>query len=88
MTRMKKNMETNCKELQCRLDEAEQVLLKGGKRMIMKLEAKFRDLETDLESEQRKTSETVKTQRKLDRKHKEIQYQVIFLNIIMFFLFG
>ena len=29
--RMKKNMEANCKELQARLDEAEQVLLKGGK---------------------------------------------------------
>ena len=28
--RMKKNMEANCKELQSRLDEAEQVLLKGG----------------------------------------------------------
>ena len=30
MQRMKKNMESNCKELQARLDEAEQVLLKGG----------------------------------------------------------
>ena len=30
LLRMKKNMEANCKELQSRLDEAEQVLLKGG----------------------------------------------------------
>ena len=76
MQRMKKNMESNCKELQARLDEAEQVLLKGGKRAVLKLEAKMRDLESDLESEQRKTAEILKQQRKLERKHKEIVYQV------------
>lgn len=75
LQRMKKNMETNCKELQARLDEAEQILLKGGKRMVMKMEAKVRDLEGDLETEQRKTAEIIKQQRKQERRHKEIAYQ-------------
>jgi hypothetical protein len=40
MERMKKNMEQTVKDLQLRLDEAEQLALKGGKKQIQKLEAR------------------------------------------------
>lgn len=40
LERMKKNMEQTIKDLQMRLDEAEQIALKGGKKQIQKLEAR------------------------------------------------
>ena len=40
LERMKKNMEQTVKDLQQRLDEAEQLALKGGKKQIQKLEAR------------------------------------------------
>merc|ERR1719291_1313211 len=53
LERIKKNMESAVKELQVRLDEAEQVALKGGRKQVQKLEARMRELENELESEQR-----------------------------------
>ena len=41
LERMKKNIETNLKALQQRLDEAEQVALKGGKKQIMKIASMY-----------------------------------------------
>ena len=40
LERMKKNMEQTVKDLQLRLDEAEQLALKGGKKQIQKLETR------------------------------------------------
>lgn len=40
LERMKKNMEQTIKDLQHRLDEAEQIALKGGKKQVQKLEAR------------------------------------------------
>uniref|UniRef100_A0A452SKL3 Myosin heavy chain 1 n=1 Tax=Ursus americanus TaxID=9643 RepID=A0A452SKL3_URSAM len=54
LERMKKNMEQTVKDLQHRLDEAEQLALKGGKKQIQKLEARVRELEGEVESEQKK----------------------------------
>merc|ERR1712157_94298 len=45
LERMKKNMEGNVKDLQHRLDEAEQVALKGGRKQVQKMEARARKLE-------------------------------------------
>merc|ERR1712223_333951 len=55
LERMKKNQENSVKDLQMRLDEAEQVALKGGKKHQQKLEGKCREIEAELESEQRRT---------------------------------
>ena len=43
LERMKKNMEQTIKDLQHRLDEAEQIALKGGKKQLQKLEARGGD---------------------------------------------
>ena len=40
LERMKKNMEQTIKDLQHRLDEAEQIAMKGGKKQLQKLEAR------------------------------------------------
>uniref|UniRef100_A0AAR2KZC3 Myosin heavy chain 7 n=1 Tax=Pygocentrus nattereri TaxID=42514 RepID=A0AAR2KZC3_PYGNA len=75
LERMKKNMEQTIKDLQHRLDEAEQIAMKGGKKQLQKLEARVRELENEVEIEQRKASESVKGIRKYERRIKELTYQ-------------
>merc|ERR1719291_1533931 len=75
LERIKKNMESAVKELQVRLDEAEQVALKGGRKQVQKLEARMRELENELDSEQKRTAESIKSNRKMERRIKEVCYQ-------------
>uniref|UniRef100_A0A4W4HEV3 Myosin heavy chain 7-like n=1 Tax=Electrophorus electricus TaxID=8005 RepID=A0A4W4HEV3_ELEEL len=75
LERMKKNMEQTIKDLQHRLDEAEQIAMKGGKKQVQKLEARVRELENEVELEQRKASDSVKGIRKYERRIKELTYQ-------------
>ncbi|XP_015418028.1 PREDICTED: myosin-3 [Myotis davidii] len=75
LERMKKNLEQTVKDLQHRLDEAEQLALKGGKKQIQKLETRIRELELELEGEQKKNAESVKGLRKYERRVKELTYQ-------------
>merc|ERR1719229_470210 len=75
LERMKKNMETSVKDLQLRLDEAEQVALKGGKKQVQKLEARMREIENELDAEQRRSAEGIKNTRKIERRLKEVTYQ-------------
>ncbi|XP_037664406.1 myosin-3 [Choloepus didactylus] len=75
LERMKKNLEQTVKDLQNRLDEAEQLALKGGKKQIQKLETRIRELEFELEGEQKKNTEAVKGLRKYERRVKELTYQ-------------
>ena len=57
-------LESQIKEFQVRLDEAESSSLKGGKRMIQKLEQRVRELEVEYENETRRHTETGKSMRK------------------------
>uniref|UniRef100_A0A452E4Q4 Myosin heavy chain 8 n=1 Tax=Capra hircus TaxID=9925 RepID=A0A452E4Q4_CAPHI len=75
LERMKKNLEQTVKDLQHRLDEAEQLALKGGKKQIQKLEARVRELEGEVESEQKRNAEAIKGLRKHERRVKELTYQ-------------
>ncbi|NXP42493.1 MYH7 protein, partial [Leiothrix lutea] len=75
LERMKKNMEQTIKDLQLRLDEAEQLALKGGRKQLQKLEGRVRDLEGDLENEQKRNADSVKALRKAERRVKELTYQ-------------
>uniref|UniRef100_A0A3P8TX74 Uncharacterized protein n=1 Tax=Amphiprion percula TaxID=161767 RepID=A0A3P8TX74_AMPPE len=75
LERMKKNLEVTVKDLQQRLDEAEQIALRGGKRELQKLETRVRELENELEAEQKRTGEAMKGLRKYERKIKELTYQ-------------
>ncbi|KAJ8345578.1 hypothetical protein SKAU_G00297710 [Synaphobranchus kaupii] len=75
LERMKKNLEVTVKDLQHRLDEAENLALKGGKKQLQKLETRVRELESELEAEQKRGVEAMKGVRKYERKVKELTYQ-------------
>uniref|UniRef100_A0A8D0FDR0 Myosin heavy chain n=1 Tax=Strix occidentalis caurina TaxID=311401 RepID=A0A8D0FDR0_STROC len=75
LERMKKNLDQTVKDLQHRLDEAEQLALKGGKKQIQKLEARVRELEGEVDAEQKRSAEAVKGMRKYERRVKELTYQ-------------
>ncbi|NWT74468.1 MYSS protein, partial [Prunella himalayana] len=76
LERMKKNLDQTVKDLQLRLDEAEQLALKGGKKQIQKLENRIRELEAELEKEHKKSSEAMKNICKYERRFKELTFQV------------
>jgi len=67
--------EAHMKELQSRLEEAETAALRGGKKMIEKLEQKCRQLETELEMEQRRHADASKNARRGERKSRELSFQ-------------
>uniref|UniRef100_A0A803WBH8 Myosin heavy chain 2 n=1 Tax=Ficedula albicollis TaxID=59894 RepID=A0A803WBH8_FICAL len=75
LERMKKNLDQTVKDLQHRLDEAEQLALKGGKKQLQKLEARINELENELHSEQKRGIESLKGARKYERRLKELTYQ-------------
>uniref|UniRef100_A0A8C2B0I6 Myosin heavy chain, fast skeletal muscle-like n=1 Tax=Cyprinus carpio TaxID=7962 RepID=A0A8C2B0I6_CYPCA len=75
LERMKKNLEVTVKDLQHRLDEAENLAMKGGKKQLQKLESRVRELEAEVEAEQRRGSDAVKGVRKYERRVKELSYQ-------------
>ncbi|XP_076312164.1 myosin heavy chain, muscle-like isoform X3 [Tachypleus tridentatus] len=73
--KMRKALEAQMKELQVRLDEAEAAAIKGGRKIIQKLEQKVRELESELENEQRRHADAAKNARKGERRVKELQFQ-------------
>ncbi|XP_015211887.1 myosin-4-like [Lepisosteus oculatus] len=75
LERMKKNLEVTVKDLQHRLDEAEQLAMKGGKKQLQKLETRVRELENELEAEQKHGADAIKGVRKYERRVKELTYQ-------------
>ncbi|KAG9349801.1 hypothetical protein JZ751_026154 [Albula glossodonta] len=75
LEKVKKNNEIAIKDLQLKVEEAEQLALKAGKRTIQKLEAKVKELETDLDSEQKRHVETMKSLHKNERRLKELVFQ-------------
>ncbi|CAK6981996.1 myosin-7B-like [Scomber scombrus] len=75
LERMKKNMEFTVKELQVKLDETEQMALKGGKKQLHKLETTVRNLQTELMVEQKNSEEYQKGVRRYERRVKELTYQ-------------
>jgi len=62
-------------ELQNRLDEAEANALKNGKKAAAKLESRLRELEAELDAEQRRLGDASKNVRKAERRIKELDFQ-------------
>ncbi|XP_065353756.1 myosin heavy chain, muscle isoform X18 [Cloeon dipterum] len=73
--KLRKALEVQIKELQVRLDEAENSALKGGKKAIQKLEQRVRELENELDGEQRRHADAQKNLRKSERRIKELSFQ-------------
>merc|ERR1719277_440014 len=74
LERDKKLLEAQVKDAQARMDEAEQTALKGGKKAISKMETRIRELESELDAENRRLGDAQKNLRKSERHVKELTY--------------
>jgi len=75
LDRERKLLEAQVKDLQARLDDAEQNALKGGKKAMSKMDTRIRELESELDAENRRLGDAQKNLRKSERKIKELTYQ-------------
>uniref|UniRef100_A0A3Q3M3P8 Myosin-7B-like n=1 Tax=Mastacembelus armatus TaxID=205130 RepID=A0A3Q3M3P8_9TELE len=75
LERIKKNMESTVKDLQVKLDETEQMALKGGKKQLHKLETRVRELQMELVEEQKKSEDYQKGLRRYEKRVKELTHQ-------------
>merc|ERR1739845_8411 len=57
-----------------RLDEAETNALKGGKKAMNKMETRIRELESEVDAENRRFADSTKNLRKSERRIKELAY--------------
>ena len=67
-----KLLESQVTDVQRRLDDAEQNALKGGKKAINQMEEKVRELNSELDAENRRFSDTQKKLRRSERYIKEL----------------
>merc|ERR1711963_1007545 len=74
LERDKKLLEAQVKDAQSRLDEAEQTALKGGKKAMAKMDTRIRELESELDAENRRFADAQKNLRKSERHVKELTY--------------
>merc|ERR1712113_92751 len=72
--RDRKLLEVQLKDAQQRLDEAETNALKGGKKAINKMESRIRELQSELDAENRRFADSTKNLRKSERRIKELAY--------------
>merc|ERR1719219_774419 len=70
----RKLMDLQVKDMQVKLDEAEQLAVKGGKKVTLRLEQKIKDLEGQLDDEGRRLIEAQKSQRRTERRIKELSF--------------
>merc|ERR1719342_24849 len=75
LERDKKLLEAQVKDAQNRVDEAEQNALKGGKKAMAKMETRIRELESEMDAENRRCTDAQKNLRKSERHIKELTYQ-------------
>merc|ERR1740129_91306 len=76
LERDKKLLEAQVKDAQTRMDEAEQAALKGGKKALAKMETRIRELESELDAENRRLGDASKNFRKSERRVKELAYTI------------
>merc|ERR1712038_328302 len=72
---LRKQLEIEMREITVRLEEAEAFAQREGKRMVAKLQARLRDLEAELEAEQRRSRELAAANRKMERSLAELRVQ-------------
>merc|ERR1712088_537425 len=75
LERERKLLEAQVKDIQSRVDEAQTQALKGGKKAVTKMDTRIRELESDLDAENRRMADAQKNMRKSERKIKELSYQ-------------
>merc|ERR1719201_2844975 len=70
----RKLLECQVKDVQARLDEAEVNALKGGKKAMNKMESRIRELQSELDAENRRFADSQKNLRKSERHIKELSF--------------
>merc|ERR1712244_115539 len=74
MERERKLLEAQAKDVQARVDEAQSNALKGGKKAMAKMDTRIRELESELDAENRRNADAQKNLRKSERHVKELTY--------------
>merc|ERR1719148_507698 len=72
--RERKLLECQVKDCATRLDDAETNALKGGKKAMNKMETRIRELESEVDAEQRRMGDSIKNLSKSERRIKEMSY--------------
>merc|ERR1712200_231201 len=72
LERERRLLEAQVKDMQARLDDAEQNALKGGKKAMGKMDTRIRELESEIDAENRRLGDAQKGLRKSERKIKEL----------------
>merc|ERR1711971_896859 len=75
LERERKLLEAQVKDTQARVDEAQTNALKGGKKAMTRMDTRIRELESELDAENRRGADSQKNLRKSERKIKELTYQ-------------
>merc|ERR1712223_2158210 len=70
----RKLLECQLKEMHARLDEAESSALKGGKKAMNKMDTRIRELESEIDAENRRFADGQKNLRRSERRIKELSY--------------
>merc|ERR1712055_534870 len=70
----RKVMEAQAKDMQQRLDEAEANALKSGKKAMNKMETRIRELESEMDAENRRHGDASKNLRRPERRMKELTF--------------
>merc|ERR1711872_591611 len=70
----KKLLEAQCKDAGSRADEAGVNALKGGRKAMIKMETRIRELESELDAESRRYGDVTKNLRKAERSIKELTF--------------
>ena len=63
------------RELEVRLENESLLMSLNGKKYIEKLETKLRSLEAELEQEMRRSRDSVKLARQMERNYRDMEYQ-------------
>jgi len=71
----KRELDARTKDLSIQLDDAEQNAIKWGRKMVAKLDARCRELESELDAEQRRSGDAHKNLRKAERGIKEYTFR-------------
>ena len=74
LERNRKLLECQVKDVQQRLDESETNALKGGKKAMIKMETRIRELESELNAESRRFADAQKNLRKSERHIQELSF--------------
>merc|ERR1711876_83975 len=71
LEREKRLLEAQVKDMQARVDEAQTNALKGGKKAMTRMDTRIRELESEMDAENRRNADSLKNLRKSERKIKE-----------------